>query len=142
LCISIKFSSLIVQNLLISSCTFTHVVGTCGKFCCFIAGATKHVVTSAPQIKDLLEDVCSQIATKCFLVGKLLELDEAVLARIKDQYQGRDLEASYEIVMHWLFHSPEPTWKSLIGVLTSDAVGEYTLAEYLSEKFLSLSISS
>jgi len=38
-------------------------------------------------------------------------------------------------MIQWLHHTPEPTWKKLIDVLASDLVGEYTLAEFLSEKF-------
>ena len=104
----------------------------------YIAGATRdNVSTLTPQVKDLFENVCSQIATKYYLVGKCLGLDIPVLDKIKDQNQGRDLEASYEVVKHWLYHSVKPTWKTLIDVLSSDVVEEYTLAELLSEKFSS-----
>jgi len=104
----------------------------------YIAGTTSdNVSTLTPQVKDLLENVCSQIATKYYLVGKCLGLDISVLDKIKDRSQGRDLEASYEVVMHWLYHSVKPTWKTLIDVLSSDVVGEYTLAELLNEKFSS-----
>ena len=92
-------------------------------------------VTSAPQLKDLVEHVCSQIATKCYLVGKCLGLRKDVLDTIKYQSKDRDLEASYTIMIRWLHHTPEPTWKKLIDVLASDLVGEYTLAELLREKF-------
>ena len=92
--------------------------------------------TSAPQRNDLVEYVCSQISTKCYIVGKCLGLDKEVLDQIKDKFQGKDLEASYEIMLHWLFHSSEPTWKNLLAVLASDKVGEYTLAQLLNEKFV------
>ena len=94
------------------------------------------VFTSVPQRNDLVKYVCSQIATKCYLVGEYLGLDKEVLDQIKDNKQGKDLEASYEIIMHWLFESPEPTWKNLLTVLASDEVGEYTLAQLLNEKFV------
>ena len=93
------------------------------------------MVTIGPQLKDLVEHVCSQIATKCYLVGKHLGLHKDVLDTIKAQSKDRDLEASYTIMIRWLYHTPEPTWKKLIDVLASDVVGEYTLAEFLKEKF-------
>ena len=96
--------------------------------------------TLGPQIKDLVEDVCSQIASKCYLVGKCLGLDEDVLDTIQDQSKDRELEASYTIMIRWLYHTPEPTWKKLIDVLASEVVGEYTLAEFLSEKYNQLHI--
>ena len=86
--------------------------------------------TSASQRNDLVEHVCSQIS---YIVGKYLGLDKEVLDQIKDKFQGKDLEASYEIMLHWLFHSPEPTWKNLHA---SDKVREYTLAQFLNEKFV------
>ena len=93
------------------------------------------LIALAPQMEDLVKHVCSQIATKCYLVGKCLGLDKDELATIKDQSKDRDLEASYTIMIRWLYHTPEPTWKKLIGVLASDVIGEYTLSEILSEKF-------
>jgi len=93
------------------------------------------VFTSAPQRNDLVKHVCSQITTKCYLVGKYLGLDKRVLDQIKAEHQGKDLKASFEIIMYWLQKSPEPTWKNLIAALSSDEVGEYTLAQFLNEKF-------
>ena len=93
------------------------------------------VFTSAPQRNDLVEHVCSQITTKCYLVGKYLGLDKRVLDQIKAKHQGKDLEASNETVMYWLQKSPESTWKSLLAALSSDEVGEYTLGQFLNEKF-------
>jgi len=99
---------------------------------CCIALHYSLFVFSVPLLKDLVEHVCSQIATKCYLVGKYLGLHKDV---IEDQSKDRDLEASYTIMIRWPHHTPEPTWKKLIGVLASDLVGEYTLAEFLNEKF-------
>ena len=105
-------------------------------FILFVRNYTGVMFTSAPQRNDLVKHVCSQIATKCYLVGERLGLHKDVLDGIKKKYQANSLGASYEIVMHWLFEGDDPTWKNLLTVLISDEVGEYTLAQFLSEKFV------
>ena len=86
-------------------------------------------------MKDLVESVCSQIATKYDVIGEALGLNKTFLEKIKDQTQGHKLEGSYTVLLHWLYHSLNPTWKELTDVLASDEVGEFTLANFLNEKF-------
>ena len=94
--------------------------------------------TGAPELSDLMNEIGSQIPAKWRNVGIQLGLSPSTLDDIQSENAGKPgcNKLSFEKVFtEWKrLASKSYTWKTIIEVLRTAAVGEVTLADTLSKK--------
>ena len=88
---------------------------------------------------DLMNDVASAIPAKWRAVGIQLGLSSDILDDVKSNNAGSPdacLNSFEDVLSIWKRHGPRPyTWKAIIDVLSTRAVGYTSLADELGTKY-------
>ena len=94
---------------------------------------SKHLI-AAPKLKDLLKELCSKVAHKWENIGVMLEIEEGLLSKVKEDNKGDSSGCLREMFKIWLKKTdPPPAWLAVINAL--EDLGEHQLAESLSKKY-------
>jgi len=82
------------------------------------------------HLKDVHEELIG-ISHKWYDIGLQLNLPVGTLDKIREQYSDPQI-CLREILKNWLVTvNPYPTWRTLVKVLKSRAIGEHSLAKEL-----------
>ena len=97
-----------------------------------------YLMTGAPKLPDLMNEIASVIPAKWRGVGIQLGLSSSTLDGIEMENGSKPnscLQSFEKVFTKWEQQHPKPyTWDTIIGVLRTAAVGENVLAETLSAK--------
>ena len=97
-----------------------------------------YLITGAPKLSDLINEIASAIPAKWRDVGIQLGLSTGTLDGIQSENGSKpdSCKASFEKVFtEWKQQHLKPyTWDTIIGILRTKSVGEIALAEDLCTK--------
>ena len=97
-----------------------------------------YLVTGAPELPDLMNEIASVIPAKWRDVGIQLGLSTGTLDGIERENGSKPnscLQSFEKVFTRWEQHHSKPyTWDTIIGALRAPAVCENALAEALSAK--------
>jgi len=86
-----------------------------------------------PELPELMERVCPDAGVRWHAIGLQLGIPNGTLQMIDNDGRGRVRECCREMFDEWLNNHPNATWRQLIDVLCSAAVGKNVLAMQLCE---------
>ena len=94
-----------------------------------------YLITGAPELLDLMNEIASAIPAKWRDVGIQLGLSTGTLDGIQSENGSNPracLRSFEKVLTEWKQQHPKPyTWDTIIGVLKTPSVGEIKLAEAL-----------
>ncbi|XP_065902130.1 uncharacterized protein [Dysidea avara] len=87
-----------------------------------------------PELAELMEKVCPEAGVRWHAIGLQLGIPNGTLQMIDNDGRGRVRDCCREMFDEWLNVNPNATWRQLINVLCSAAVGKNVLAMQLCEQ--------
>ena len=92
-----------------------------------------NIALRKPELPELMERVCVDAGVKWHAMGLQLGIPNGQLQMIENDCRGRVQECCREMFDTWLSTNPDATWRRLIQVLCTAAVGKNVLAKQLCE---------
>ena len=92
-----------------------------------------NIALRKPELPELMERVCVDAGVKWHAMGLQLGIPNGQLQMIESDCRGRVQECCREMFNTWLSTNYDATWRKLIQVLCTAAVGKNVLAKQLCE---------
>jgi len=99
----------------------------------FISNNIHTIALKRPELSELMERVCKEAGVKWHAIGLQLGIPNGELQMIDNDCRGRAQQCCREMFDAWLNKDPNATWRRVVEVLCTAAVGKNVLAMQLCE---------
>ena len=100
---------------------------------CIVLAMYNIIALRKPELSELMERVCVDAGAKWHAIGLQLGMPNGTLQMIDSDGRGRVKQCCREMFDEWLRDNPNATWRRLIEVLCTAAVGKNVLTMQLCE---------